>query len=145
MPQKKIDPEEALYVNVKKPLELRRNILEASKDVLYTLQKLERIKQLRKEKNELIKTLKVQIGEINILTTKLAEHLPEMTFSTKKREELKKAFRKRIKASLPKPKKHSAKKKDISSTSQKTAKKHAKTKKSVSEQLAKVQGKLKTL
>jgi hypothetical protein len=77
-----------LYVNVKKPLELRRSILEASKDVLFTLQKIEHIRQIRKQKTDLIQQLKVQIGEINLLASKLSEHLPDYTFAPKMNEEL---------------------------------------------------------
>lgn len=139
MPKQQIDPEEALYVNLKKPLEIRRMILESSKDVLYTLERIEKIKQLRKQKTELIKQLKVQIGEINILATKLAEHLPEMSFSTKKKAEILGQFKKKRRQSKPQ------KTMQNPNLKKRGGKAKPKPHNTVSEQLAKVQGKLKKL
>lgn len=118
---KKEDATESLYVNIRKPQEIRRNLLECSKDVLYTLQKVERVKQLRAEKNELAQKLKVQIGEINILTAKLAEHLPDSTATIKQTKD----------ALLEKKKKHtSSKRKKTKKRKHPTRKKRKARKKS---------------
>ena len=146
---KKEDFEDDLYVNLKKPIELRRGLLEGSKDVLYTLQRVEKIVQLRKEKTELIQKLKVQIGELNILTTKLAEHLPDFTFTLKKKRELQESLHSLNKKTHRKTKKGKGKKgKGKKGKSKKRVEKKtvvARQPKSVSEQLKKVQGKLSRL
>ncbi|RJQ17323.1 hypothetical protein C4573_04700 [Candidatus Woesearchaeota archaeon] len=82
-------PEQELYVHVKKPSELRRNILECSQDVLTSMQNLDKIQQVRKQKVELMNKLKVQVGEINLLASKLAEHLPDYHFAPKDGKQVK--------------------------------------------------------
>ena len=85
--EKDMDIRDSLYVNVKKPIELRRNVLETSKSVLYTLQFYYKILKLREEKEKQIALLKVQVGEINLLCSKLSQFLPKYQFKVGKKPE----------------------------------------------------------
>jgi len=84
--EKEQPTETDLYVNLQKPLEIRRNILECSKDVLMVMERLDRIKALRKQKTDAVQQLKVQIGELNILVSKLAEQLPDYKLFVKEQK-----------------------------------------------------------
>lgn len=87
MAEKEELTEEAFYVNLRKPLELRRHILEASKMVIFSLQNYHNLLTLREEKTKKIALLKVQVGEINLLCAKLAEFLPDYHLKVKEEAE----------------------------------------------------------
>lgn len=87
----KMAGEELLFKKIDSPVEFRRNILEASKIVVHSLQKYERLKAVRIKKAELVIKLKDLVREIDMLTTKLKKEFPDLIFKTKEiKRELKK-------------------------------------------------------
>lgn len=73
----KKNPElENYFVSVKRPLELRRHLLESSKKAVNSLQCNQKLKLLRQEKLVEIDALKDSIQELIFLNKKLTEKLP---------------------------------------------------------------------
>ena len=70
------EEKELFFVGVKNPIELRRTMLESSKEIIEDLQKYERLKTLRAEKAKQIEALRTIIKEINRLVVKLRAELP---------------------------------------------------------------------
>lgn len=66
--------EEEYYVNVREPAELRRNLLETSRQVVLSLQKYEHFKVSRKR--EELDNLKRTLREINELIGRLKKEMP---------------------------------------------------------------------
>jgi len=75
--EKKEGKEEAFYVGINDPIEIRRSILESSKDIVQYLQRAERFKAIRAEKTEQLDKLKVLSKEIQSLMRKLRSGLPK--------------------------------------------------------------------
>jgi len=69
--------ESVFYVGMKDPIEIRRSVLESSKEALQYLQRFERFKEVRKEKAEQRAKLREIVSEINGLVRKLKAALPE--------------------------------------------------------------------
>jgi hypothetical protein len=69
--------EEAFYVGIKDPIEIRRSILESSKDIVQFLQRAERFKAVRAEKAEQFAKLKEISKEIQGMIRKLRTALPK--------------------------------------------------------------------
>ncbi|HLD88908.1 MAG TPA: hypothetical protein VI894_01750 [Candidatus Nanoarchaeia archaeon] len=69
--------EDLFYVGIKEGTELRRSILESSKDAIQTLQRLERLKEVKTKKQSKIHELKELIREINKLNSRLKLDLPK--------------------------------------------------------------------
>jgi len=65
------------YIGIKAPKELRRNSLEASKSVISSMQKQQRILDIQTEKNILKQKLKEDVKELKLLFSKLERQLPE--------------------------------------------------------------------
>ena len=86
------EQEGLLFVGVKEPVELRRTLLESTKEVIECLQKFEKFKSLRGEKLRQIEQLKNDVKEINKLVAKLKSELPKV--SLKLEEEKPKADKK---------------------------------------------------
>ena len=63
------------------PREFRRTLLEASKSMIYGLQRYHKIKMIREEKRKHILQLKAQLREITFLLGKLKETLPAQTIA----------------------------------------------------------------
>ncbi len=80
------EKEKVFYVEVKEPLDLRKNLLEYSKMVVKSLQKYERFKELRRKKIEYTITLRGIIKEIKRLNNDLISKLPETKVKEGKRE-----------------------------------------------------------
>jgi hypothetical protein len=78
---------DSLFVNIRKPIEIRRNILETSKAVLYTMQFYHKVLKIREEKEKQIALLKTQVGEINLLCSKLSQFLPKYEFKVGEKPE----------------------------------------------------------
>ena len=74
---KETKEEAVFFVGMKDPMELRRSILESSKELLQYLQRTEKFKQVRKEKTAEIAKLKSIMKEINSLSRKLKQSLPK--------------------------------------------------------------------
>lgn len=73
MPEQK----ELFFVGVLEPVQVRRQVLGCSKDVISILKRFERFKELRIEKIENTLKLKKLFEEINFLNNKLKQHLPK--------------------------------------------------------------------
>jgi len=86
-PKKK--KEEVFFVGIKDPIELRRSLLESSKEMVQYLQRNERFKEIRKEKAEEILKLKALIEDMQKLMRKVKSELPKTNIraSAKKRVE----------------------------------------------------------
>lgn len=68
---------EILFVEIQKPDELERSILESLKDIVENLQRFEKFKETRKEKIENINKLGKIVKEINKIIPDLKNSLPE--------------------------------------------------------------------
>jgi hypothetical protein len=66
-----------LFVRFEDPVALRKSLLEASRNVLVSLQNFERFKSFRTEKSKLMKELNDQITEVNSLFNQLKKEMPK--------------------------------------------------------------------
>ncbi|RMF07030.1 hypothetical protein D6764_00760 [Candidatus Woesearchaeota archaeon] len=66
-----------LYIGISDPVELRREILESSRSILRLLQRYERFKAIRQDKEELFSRLKTLTKEITELDSRLKGLLPK--------------------------------------------------------------------
>lgn len=64
------------FVQIKDPLDIRRDILGSSRQIIHILQRYERIKDLRIKKVEKIGELKSVTKDIHLLVSKLKTVLP---------------------------------------------------------------------
>lgn len=64
------------YAGLSEPIEVRKSVLEASKEVLQSLQQFDKFSMVRREKKQAIVGLKSNVSEINRLFTELKSHLP---------------------------------------------------------------------
>lgn len=78
--------DEVFHVGVKNPTELRRGILENSRDMVKFLKRYEKIKDIREEKKQAIKRLKKDSKDIREAINKLKEHLPRTKLRAKVKE-----------------------------------------------------------
>ena len=105
MPKEK-EEGSVFYVGVKDPIEIRRSLLESSKEMLQYLQRAEKFKAVRKEKAEQIAKLREIMKEITGLVRKLKSQLPKTGLRTKavKKEKPKKAKKKeKVEKEAPPP------------------------------------------
>lgn len=75
--KKTSEKEEVFFVGVQDPLEVRRNILEVSKEMVQFLQQHEKLKTMRNEKEESIKRLKEDVRQLKLYISKLRQVLPK--------------------------------------------------------------------
>jgi len=66
-----------VYVGVKEPISLRRNLLESSKGIVQGLKDYEKLKLIREDKHKKILEFKSKINEILILLSALKENFPK--------------------------------------------------------------------
>ena len=85
--------ENTFHVGIKDPIELRKNLLESSRDIIKSLQKHERFKAIREEKIEQIIKLKNVMGDIEKLNKRFKAELPKIELRAKK-EEISKKYKK---------------------------------------------------
>jgi len=64
------------YAGLSEPIEVRKSILEASREVLQSLQQFDKFSAVRREKKQAIADLKSNVSEINRLFSELKSHLP---------------------------------------------------------------------
>ncbi len=72
-----VEEDTNLFVKFEDPISFRKAILEASKEILISLQDYENFKAIKQQKAELIAKLKEQIAEINVLLNELRKNLPK--------------------------------------------------------------------
>lgn len=73
----KVKEDDVFFVGIEDPVELRRSILESSKDLLQYLQRFENFKEVRIEKQEQLLKLRDTTDEIAKLVRKLKSALPK--------------------------------------------------------------------
>ena len=96
------ESEDILFVEIRGPSEVRRNILESLKNIVETLQRFEKFKHLRKEKIHSINKLSNDLKRMNKMLSDLKNAVPE----TKLREIKIKSILKEEEKEKPKKKKH---------------------------------------
>lgn len=70
--------ENPLFVGITNSGELRRNILECSKDILESLKEYEKVKSVKEEKQKLIQKFREDIKAISRLINRLKTNLPKV-------------------------------------------------------------------
>ncbi len=68
--------EELFFVGIKDPIELRKELLTSSKNLIDSLRKFEQYKDIKEEKTQHITELKRVFDELLVLNKKLRNHLP---------------------------------------------------------------------
>jgi hypothetical protein len=94
--QKVPDKKEIFYVGVTDPTEVRRNLLESTRDIVIFLRTYENFKRIRAEKVREIEKLKLQIQEITRILNKLRRDLPKTRLREKAEEIVEKGGRKPV-------------------------------------------------
>lgn len=95
------EKEKKFYVGLKNPVSIRRNLLEASKDIIKSLQRYERQREIRKQKIEAIFKVRKLVKDVKRLTSTLNSKLPYMPKAIK-RKERKKSEKEKIAPELKK-------------------------------------------
>ncbi len=113
--EREIKQEEIFYVGLKQPVELRRNVLESSKDAIQLMQRYEKLRELRKSKEDGMLKLKDDIDNIRKAVRKLKSVLPKAGIRAKALEGLgkKEEVQPEVKVEEEKPKKARVKKEKI--------------------------------
>jgi len=78
--------DDAFYVRIKDPVELRRMLLECSKQILQSLQDYETLQRIREEKIKQIIQLRHIVKEIYNLNAQLNKVLPKAQLRASKKE-----------------------------------------------------------
>lgn len=89
MEKHKQKEEEVFYVGIKDPVEIRRDLLEATKDAIVIIKTYENIKSLRAEKAKQVLAMQEIIKQLNVLMNKLKRSLPETRVRKKPHAEIK--------------------------------------------------------
>jgi hypothetical protein len=69
--------DERYFVGVNNHLEVRRNILESSRDMIQTMQSYEKVKAIREAKLKRLRQLRTVVKELDLLMARLQEQLPK--------------------------------------------------------------------
>jgi len=77
------DEKDVFHVGIQNPADMRRAVLESSKEVIYSLQRFEKIQALRTEKARLSFKLKNQIAELVQIINLLKRELPKTKLRAK--------------------------------------------------------------
>ena len=78
MEKKEGKDKEQFFVGIHETRDLRRNILESSREMVHTLQSYEKVQEIREEKLRRIKQFKTVIEELKLLISKLNEAMPKV-------------------------------------------------------------------
>jgi len=70
--------QEEFFVGLHNSIDVRRNILESSRDMIHTLQSYQKISEIRAEKFKRIEQFKTVMEELKLLTNKLNKALPKV-------------------------------------------------------------------
>jgi len=90
------NPEKELYyVGIQEPVEIRRSLLESSRELLQFLQRYEKFKAVRNEKRESVALLKAQMRDVSSLLNDLKKVLPTTTLRAQDRNETPKISKKK--------------------------------------------------
>jgi uncharacterized protein YfkK (UPF0435 family) len=92
----KPEKKEIFYVGLKDPTEVRRNLLEASRDIVVFLKTYENFKRVRVQKIQEIEKLKLSIQEVTRILNKLRRELPKTRLREKPEEVIKKGGKRKI-------------------------------------------------
>ena len=84
MPKKEKEEGSVFFVGVRDPIEIRRSLLESSKEILQYMQRAEKFKEVRKEKAVQIAKLKDIMKQLNKLVKNLKAGLPKTGLRAKK-------------------------------------------------------------
>ncbi len=68
--------EKDYFVGIYDPLDVRRNLLESSKEIIKSLQSYERLEKIREEKLRLYREMKRLSAELDLLVSKIKQNLP---------------------------------------------------------------------
>jgi hypothetical protein len=71
---------EDYFIGVYEPLDVRRNLLESSKQVVKSLECHEKIERIRHEKIKNLKEMDSIMSELGILSSKLRQRMPKANF-----------------------------------------------------------------
>ncbi len=77
-----IKKEEPVYIGIENPVEVRRALLESSKNLIKILQKGERLRENKRHKQQLILQLKETMREIVQLIAQLKSNMPRIRVSS---------------------------------------------------------------
>jgi len=69
--------EEDYFVGIYDPLDVRRNLLESSKEIIKSLQAFDKVESVREEKLKLFKEMRRVMAELDLLVSKLKTKLPK--------------------------------------------------------------------
>ncbi|MFC1754943.1 hypothetical protein ACFL96_16385 [Thermoproteota archaeon] len=70
--------DEIFFVHVKEPVEIRKSILEGSKQIVQLLQRYEIIRQVRLQKVEQVTNLRKNFKDLVVLVNKLKQEMPKV-------------------------------------------------------------------
>jgi hypothetical protein len=68
---------EDYFVGIYDPIDVRRNVLESSKEIVKSIQVFERVESIREEKLKTVREMKKIMAELELLVVKLSERLPK--------------------------------------------------------------------
>jgi len=71
------DKQDVFYVGIKDPIEIRRSLLESSKEIVQLMQDFERFKDMREQKYELKEQLRKDIIAIEAMMKRLRKFIPK--------------------------------------------------------------------
>jgi hypothetical protein len=72
----KKDRSNDIYVGMDNPVEIRKNILESSRDMIHALQSYEKLKLIRAEKDRNMQMLNAMLKEIRMIIADLQDEMP---------------------------------------------------------------------
>jgi len=73
------------FIKIANPKDMRRTVLENSRDVLKVLQGYEEFRKIRKERTQLIDSFKVQTNELRSMVLQLKKMMPKATVKETKK------------------------------------------------------------
>ncbi|MBU0471238.1 MAG: hypothetical protein KKF65_01340, partial [Nanoarchaeota archaeon] len=103
---------ETFFRKIEEPNQARRKVLESSKSIIQNLKSYQKILQIREQKTEKIRELKIELKEINLFLDKLKDSFPTELITKFEEEESKK--KEKVVVSDKKSKKTTKKSKKVS-------------------------------
>ena len=105
MNEKESKHDEQFFVGIHETRDLRRNVLESSREMVHTLQSYEKIIEIREEKLRRTKQFKTVIEELKLLVSKLSQAMPRVQVRQPEPKKMTRSSRKRRKERRVVPKK----------------------------------------